>query len=71
MTEEHIAEVHARYTSTERDWEAFRPLMGSPIHLMRDTLNDLQMCYGSVPQYLDAIGVPEAHRVALREALIQ
>lgn len=38
MTEEYIAEVHARYTSTERDWEAFRPLMGSPIHLMRDTL---------------------------------
>lgn len=51
------------------DWSLLEPLMGSPEELMLQTLAAIEAAHGGVPQYLLAIGVPQAQLDAVRAAI--
>lgn len=65
-----VAELRERVTAAGGDWAALEPLLGSPEELMLQTLASIEGRYGGIPQYLRAIGVPDAHLDAARSALV-
>jgi len=68
---EWVAQMRERVIAAGGDWARMELLMGSPEELMRQTLVGIEAQYGGVPQYLRAIGVPEATLDALRSALVE
>jgi len=68
---EWVAERKRIITANGGDWAAMEPLMGSPAQLMRQTLADIEIQYGGIPQYLCSIGVPDATLDTLRAALVE
>lgn len=68
---EWVDQMRERVLASGGDWAAMAILMGSPAELMRQTLVDVEAQYGSVPQYLRTIGVPQETLDTLRTALIE
>jgi protein-tyrosine phosphatase len=64
-----VAEMRARIIAAGGNWDRYAPLMGSPSSVMLQILTVIEERHGSVPHYLQSIGVSEATLATLRTAL--